>query len=86
MVVGTCVGQHPPGQPTVLVIRSMHAISTQSGGGTWAVQGPSKRVTVLVGHGAGITSVMVRNPVENAGRSSVVVISGQGMVEGPSRR
>ena len=86
MIAGTCVGQHLPGQPTVVVITSTHAISKQSGGGTWAVQGPLKAVTTLVGHGAGVTTVRGWDPAEYSGRSKVVVMSGQAVVEGLARR
>lgn len=59
VAVGTFFGQHPPGQPTVVVSSTMHWSSIQSGGGTCLVQAPANLVNVLVGHAAGAVVVMV---------------------------
>lgn len=43
-------------------------------------------MTVLVGHGAGTSSVMVSKPRVNAGRRTVVGMAGQGVGERVLRR
>lgn len=86
VVVGIAVGQHPPGHPTVVVVVPGMHIGRKQMTGVFggAEQALSNAVTVLVGHGAGVTTVRVLKPRVNSRSNTVVVMSGQGVMEGLS--
>ena len=79
VVVGAFLGQHPPGQPSVVVLSKRQLAWAQPGRTTWAVQPDSKAVKVVVGHGAGVKTVSVWKPV-GLGRNRVLGILGQVVV------